>query len=133
MMRMLRSRSGKRALHSTGKFPLGSAVAPPPATPLATRAARGFAACVLLLGAGNLAAQVPGASDPIVGSWSGSLAVQPGVELTLVFHISAEDTGYSATLDSPDQGAVGVPVPSVSFDGSTLRLELPSLAASFEG
>ena len=130
---MLRSFSGKRAPHSTGEFPLGSIVAPPPATPLATRAARGFAACVLLLGAGNLAAQVPGASDPIVGSWSGPLAVQPGVELTLVFHIAAEDTGYSATLDSPDQGAVGVPVPSVSFDGSTIRLELPPLAASFEG
>jgi uncharacterized protein len=68
----------------------------------------------------------------ISGSWKGTLEV-PGDKLTLVVHISNEDGGYSSTLDSPDQMAFDIPVNKTTFDGKTLILELPPMAASFSG
>eukprot|EP01035_Chromulina_nebulosa_P050250 gene50250-68313_t len=51
----------------------------------------------------------------IIGDWNGALKVQ-GIQLRLVFHISKTDSGFSATMDSPDQGAKGIPVTSVGFN-----------------
>lgn len=68
----------------------------------------------------------------IVGQWNGVLSVH-GTNLRLVFHIEKNDDGYTSTLDSPDQGATGFPVKTTSFDGSKLLLDLPSIAAKYEG
>ena len=43
----------------------------------------------------------------VVGDWKGTLAVS-GIELSLIFHIT-DDDGLKATMDSPDQGAFGIP------------------------
>jgi len=48
-------------------------------------------------------------AQDITGDWNGALKVQ-GIQLRLVFHITKTDTGYTATMDSPDQGAKGIPV-----------------------
>src|SRR5690606_17317113 len=37
-----------------------------------------------------------------------------------------------ATLDSPEQGALGIPVESVSFEEGLITLDLPALNASYE-
>ena len=50
-----------------------------------------------------------------------------------MFHIVNMEDGLSATLDSPDQGAKGVPVTSVSRTGSSLQIEMKALAAIFKG
>ena len=71
-------------------------------------------------------------AQDIVGQWNGVLSVS-GINLRLVFHIEKNDEGYTSTLDSPDQGAIGFPVKTTSFDGSKLLLELPTLAAKYEG
>jgi len=71
-------------------------------------------------------------AQDIVGQWNGILSVS-GINLRLVFHIEKNDDGYTSTLDSPDQGRTGFPVKTTSFDGSKLLLELPSLAAKYEG
>ena len=68
----------------------------------------------------------------ITGSWNGLLKVQ-GMQLRVVFNISKTDTGLSATMDSPDQGAKGIPVTSVSFDNNTLKLGLASAKIEYEG
>ena len=48
----------------------------------------------------------------IAGSWLGTL--EAGVKLRVVFHIeSAPDGKLAARLDSPDQGAKGLPVSDV--------------------
>ncbi|MBK9171107.1 MAG: alpha/beta fold hydrolase [Bryobacterales bacterium] len=78
----------------------------------------------------NLWAQAP---DP-VGIWSGVLDAN-GNRLTLVLHISRADDGtLSAKLDSPDQGAVGLPVSGlkVSADGAIAWDFLPG-RGRFEG
>ena len=71
-------------------------------------------------------------SQDITGPWNGLLDVM-GTELTIVFNISESDDGLTATLDSPDQGAFGIPVSSVSFEDNKLTMEISGIAASYEG
>ncbi|MDL5514877.1 alpha/beta fold hydrolase [Arenibacter sp. M-2] len=68
----------------------------------------------------------------ITGQWHGTLDVQ-GTQLNLVFKISKIDSGYSSTMDSPDQGAYGIPVTSTSFKDSTLRLVVSNAKIEYEG
>ncbi len=66
------------------------------------------------------------ASDPgdIIGHWTGILSFS-GMELRIVFHITeGEDGALAATMDSPDQGASGIPTSGVSFDGDSLVVEV---------
>jgi pimeloyl-ACP methyl ester carboxylesterase len=70
----------------------------------------------------------PGETDcaekRIVGDWLGTLKVS-GMELRLVFHISSdEEGGLKATLDSPDQGAEGIPVSNVEFEADSVKIEV---------
>ena len=65
----------------------------------------------------------------ITGQWNGLLKVQ-GLQLRVVFHINKTDTGYSATMDSPDQGAKGLPVTTITFENS--KLKLVSTTSRFE-
>ena len=62
----------------------------------------------------------------ITGQWNGALKIQ-GMQLRIVFHISKTDTGYNSTMDSPDQGAKGIPVTATTFDGSKLKIEMTNL------
>ncbi|MFH0999855.1 MAG: hypothetical protein V1783_03350 [Bacteroidota bacterium] len=71
-------------------------------------------------------------AQDIIGQWNGILKFQ-GMQLRLVFNIEKVDTIFAATMDSPDQGANGIPVKSVSFKNSVLKLELPNLFIQYEG
>lgn len=68
----------------------------------------------------------------ITGDWFGTLQVQ-GVQLRMVLHITEAEAGLVTTLDSPDQGAFGIPVAETSFEAPKLSLELSKLGAQFEG
>jgi hypothetical protein len=68
----------------------------------------------------------------ITGDWNGSLKVQ-GIQLRLVFHITKTDAGFSGTMDSPDQGAFGIPVSSVSFVNPSFKVEMTNLKAEYQG
>lgn len=72
------------------------------------------------------------AMQNIAGDWSGVLDVG-AAKLTLVLHVTAAAGGLTAKLDSPDQGATGIPVDTVTFQDGTLKFEMKSLMASFEG
>ncbi len=61
-------------------------------------------------------------AQDITGEWNGVLSVQ-GMKLRLVFHVSKTDAGYTATMDSPDQGARGIPMTSALFENNVLTLE----------
>jgi len=69
--------------------------------------------------------------NDIVGQWSGVLNVQ-GMNMRLVFHIDKSDESYTATMDSPDQGAFGIPVATTTYENSTLTLEIPSIGLFYE-
>lgn len=68
----------------------------------------------------------------ITGQWNGVLKVQ-GIQLRLVFNISKTDNGFSATMDSPDQGAKGIPTTSTSFENSTLKITIDNAKIKYEG
>jgi pimeloyl-ACP methyl ester carboxylesterase len=68
----------------------------------------------------------------ITGQWNGILKVQ-GTQLRLVFNISKTETGFSSTMDSPDQGAKGIPVTSTSFENQTLKLTVANLGVEYQG
>ncbi len=76
----------------------------------------------------------PAVAQPtIVGEWSGDIEVTTALSLTAVFHVSESDSGYVVTFDSPDQGAFGIPLSDVSFDGETFSASLAAASASFSG
>jgi fermentation-respiration switch protein FrsA (DUF1100 family) len=81
-------------------------------------------------GSSQKAPQTP----PIVGSWTGALTVQGGMQLHVVFHVTAAADGtLSATMDSPDQGAKGIPVSGVTVKGDSVRFEVAVANGAFDG
>ena len=62
------------------------------------------------------------------GTWSGKLAVQ-GMELALVFHLDDENP----TMDSPDQGARGIPAQIERPGAGKVIVRVPSLGIRYEG
>ncbi|MCX6307902.1 MAG: alpha/beta hydrolase [Bacteroidia bacterium] len=62
-------------------------------------------------------------SQGITGEWNGALSIQ-GKSMRMVFHIRNTEAGFSATMDSPDQGAKGIQMSHVTFENGTLTIEL---------
>lgn len=86
--------------------------------------------CVVLLAA--LLSGLMSVAQSLSGSWSGSIDVGTA-KLPLVFHISDAPAGLTATMDSPAQGAKGIPVDSVSCEGMTVRMAIVKLGVTIEG
>ena len=50
-------------------------------------------------------------NEPVIGSWEGKLDVGGGNQLTLRFNVALDEDGaLTGTMDSPDQGANGLPL-----------------------
>jgi pimeloyl-ACP methyl ester carboxylesterase len=74
-----------------------------------------------------------GSARGVEGLWQGTLNVS-ATDLRIVFHINkAADGRLSATLDSPDQGATGIPAEDCSFSNGKLKLTVKSIAGAYEG
>lgn len=71
-------------------------------------------------------------AQSVQGDWNATLKV-PGAEIPLVLHIKATGDSLTSTLDSPAQGANGIPVASTTLKDSILSLNLPVLNAGFSG
>ena len=68
----------------------------------------------------------------LAGEWRGTLKVGAS-SLRIVFHIVDSGTGYVATMDSPDQGARGIPVSGVRIEGKGVVIEVASVGGSYTG
>lgn len=71
-------------------------------------------------------------SQNVVGDWSGTSEIM-GMKLKLVFHIEEDGTYLKSTMDSPDQGAKGIPVTKISFESPTLMLEIANIGFKYTG
>ncbi|MBD2701665.1 alpha/beta hydrolase [Spirosoma sp. BT702] len=71
--------------------------------------------------------------QPIAGQWFGALRIPGNQQLRLVFNISKTDNSYSATMDSPDQGAKGIPATSTTFENPKLTITLKNLSIDYTG
>lgn len=71
-------------------------------------------------------------AQDITGQWNGLLKVQ-GVQLRVVFNVSKSADGYSSTMDSPDQGAKGIPVSKTSFENPNIHFEAANAGIVYDG
>ena len=77
-------------------------------------------------GAGTVSAQHD------TGAWNGMLLL-PGGVLKLVLHIERNEGGYTASLDSPAQGVLGIPVDTVCWRDEQLRFVIRELGVEYTG
>lgn len=71
-------------------------------------------------------------AQTVAGSWQGTLSFR-GSSIPLIFHINEENGRYNATIDSPAQGATGLPVDSVLLKKDSLILLMPGMGVTFAG
>jgi hypothetical protein len=68
----------------------------------------------------------------LAGSWVGRVQNEAGGALTIVFRFEQrDDGGVAAFLDSPDQGASGLPINEVTLEGDRLSLVIAAAQASY--
>lgn len=79
-----------------------------------------------------IAAQSAIAQKEFEGAWSGVLKIQT-MELGLVFNIKDNNGQLEATMDSPNQGAKGIPVKSVSTNKDSVYIEIPEIQLVYKG
>lgn len=95
-----------------------------------------FSVCALPLevrGAEPAAAATDSSKDAGVGIWEGKLDVGV-VKLRLVFHFDRDAAGkWTGTLDSPDQGANGLPLDPVAWKDGAVTCEMKAIGGAFEG
>ncbi|WP_184548641.1 alpha/beta hydrolase family protein [Mucilaginibacter sp. FT3.2] len=84
-----------------------------------------FTLCLALLAGGSYA-------QTIVGTWYGTLTVQTKA-IHLVFHITKNNDTYTSTMDSPDQGANGLPVDKTTFSDNQLIIDAAKLGIKYTG
>lgn len=65
----------------------------------------------------------------LAGDWAGTLQAA-GESLRLIFHITESDSGYSATIESVDQGGAIVPL-TMEVDGSSIVFSFDQLALKY--
>ena len=78
-----------------------------------------------------LLAPVLAPAQKIAGDWHGLIEVKDDAPLRLAMRIVGSHS-LSAALDSIDEGEI-VPVDAITVNGSTVRLEIKSIAGSYEG
>lgn len=71
-------------------------------------------------------------AQDITGGWTGILEIQ-GTELPLVFNFTKTASGYTATMDSPKQGAKGIPVEEVTFTNNKLTVDIKAAGIKYRG
>jgi fermentation-respiration switch protein FrsA (DUF1100 family) len=87
----------------------------------------------VLLAALAAAASLGAKAQDISGDWQGALKVGP-TELHLLLHISkTADGALKATLDSLDQGAMGIPISAIAFKDSKLTFTSEAIQGNYEG
>jgi len=85
----------------------------------------------LLLGMLLAGRAVAAAEPPVAGSWEGRL-VLGDAGLRLLFNFTADSQGrLTGTLDSPDQGAYGIALDSVTFRERVLRCEVKRISGVY--
>lgn len=67
------------------------------------------------------------------GSWVGKLKLPNGIQLTIVFNLQKTGDEYSATLDSPDQGAKGIPCGKVKVENDSIGIDVPAIVGNYAG
>ena len=68
----------------------------------------------------------------IAGSWGGNLEVM-GKKLPIVLNIEKSSASLVTKMDSPDQGAMGLPTKSTTFKSDTLYIDASNIGMAYKG
>jgi len=71
-------------------------------------------------------------AQEIIGAWEGKLSVQ-NTEIPLLFNVTMEGDTYTSTMDSPSQGAMGIPMDVTTYKDNTLTVELKQAGLKYIG
>ena len=71
-------------------------------------------------------------AQDISGTWSGAFSAQ-GQTLNININLTATEDGYTSTLDSPDQGAFGIPVDTTTYVKPDLKIVINQLYFVYTG
>jgi alpha-beta hydrolase superfamily lysophospholipase len=69
----------------------------------------------------------------VVGSWQGELKVNESASLPLIVHFSKEKEQITATLDSPAQGATGIPINDILLNLPKVSFKVNAIGMMFTG
>jgi hypothetical protein len=73
------------------------------------------------------------ATQSLAGVWQGSLKLGPGIELRLVFEITADDRGaFKGTMISLDQGTTRSPFSRIVEQADNVHMEI-NQSGTFDG
>jgi hypothetical protein len=87
----------------------------------------------LLIGLVSMLAPTCRAQAQLAGDWQGTLSAG-SAQLRLILHITAaKDGSLTATLDSVDQSAYGIPVTTVTLKDSKFSLVVDAVHGTYEG
>lgn len=71
-------------------------------------------------------------AQDISGDWHGAI-IEGNMSLRVVLHIHQTENSLTGTLDSPDQGAYGLPIDKIDYVNDILNFQMPDLNLSYEG
>ncbi len=87
----------------------------------------------LILSGLLLGSAVAAPNPAVVGDWNGAMNTGNG-SLTVVIHIAQDkDAKLTATMDSPDQKALGIVIDSITYNEPALHFEIKNFGASYDG
>jgi hypothetical protein len=74
----------------------------------------------------------PPLPEKFTGKWEGNLDAMGGT-LRLVFNLANKNGSAEGTIDSPDQGASGIPISEISVTGESIKISVRVAGGEFEG
>jgi len=80
----------------------------------------------------SLAVSLGVRAQDVTGDWYGMLAPD-AVGIRLNLHVTAGGEGYTATLDSPDQGAFGIPMDSFTLESGRVTFGFAAASMTYSG
>jgi len=77
-------------------------------------------------------ARIPAIPEKFTGTWEGKLE-SPAGSVRLSFNMSNKEDSAVGTIDSPDQGAAGIPMSLISVNDSSIKIEVKITSAGYNG
>ncbi len=81
----------------------------------------------------NLPAKNAELADRFTGKWEGVLETPDGGKLRLVFNLTNKEGAAVGTVDSLDQGAIGIPADEISVSGNTIKITVRVVNGGYSG
>jgi hypothetical protein len=82
----------------------------------------------------DIAQPIPAVSKELEGDWEGTISVPNGPTLPVIIHFKNQaDQTVEASLDSPSQGAHGIPIRGVAQKGAVVEFAVQAVGGSYKG